>query len=59
MTAVGSQDGNIECVDIFIVDDGALERNETFTLEITTSDPVVLLGNNVTTITIIDNEGKS
>jgi hypothetical protein len=56
--SAGSQDGDIECVDIFIVDDGALERNETFTLILTTSDPDVMLGNNVTTITIIDNEGN-
>jgi hypothetical protein len=56
--SVGSQDGDTRCMDIPIVDDGALEGNETFTLTLTTSDPDVMLGNDVTTITIIDDEGR-
>jgi hypothetical protein len=54
----GSPDSAARCVNIPILDDGALEGNETFTLTLTTSDPDVMLGNNVTTITIIDNEGR-
>jgi hypothetical protein len=54
----GSPDGASRCVDIPILDDGALEGEQTFTLTLTTSDPDVMLGNNVTTITIIDNEGR-
>jgi hypothetical protein len=56
--SVGSQAGAMRCVDIPIEDDDALEGTETFTLTLTTSDPYVMLGNNMTTITIIDNEGK-
>jgi hypothetical protein len=54
----GSPDGATKCVDIRILDDDALEGEQTFTLTLTTSDPDVMLGNNVTTITIIDNEGR-
>jgi hypothetical protein len=53
----GSPDGATRCVDIPILNDGTLEGEQTFTLTLTTSDPEVMLGNNVTTIIIIDNEG--
>ena len=52
----GSTDGTM-CVNITILDDTALEGNQSFTLTLTTSDPDVVLGNNVTIITITDNDG--
>jgi hypothetical protein len=54
----GSAGGATRCVVIPILNDDALEGEQTFTLTLTTSDPDVMLVNNVTTITIIDNEGR-
>ena len=54
----GSNDSSLGCVDIAIEDDSALEGNQTFTVTLTTSDPDVLLENNITDITIIDNDSK-
>jgi hypothetical protein len=45
-------------VEIPILDDDASEGEQTFILTLTASDPDVMLGNNVTTITIIDDEGR-
>jgi hypothetical protein len=54
----GSSDGATRCVKIPILDDDASEGEQTFILTLTASDPDVMLGNNVTTITIIDDEGR-
>jgi hypothetical protein len=43
---------------ITILDDDAPEGEQTFTLALTASDPDVTFRNNVTTITIIDDEGR-
>ena len=53
----GSSDNTTRCVDIFIIDFFALEGDQTFTLILNTSDTDVMLGNRLTTITIIDNHG--
>ena len=55
--ANNSMDGDMECVSVTIIDDGALELDKTFTVTLTTSDPAVILGNDITTITITDNDG--
>ena len=52
----GSTDGTSQCVHITIIDDIALEGNQTFTVTLMTSDPDVRLGNDVTVITIEDND---
>ena len=52
----GSTDNATRCVNITILDDAALEGDQTFTLTLSTSDPDVVLGNNVTLITIEDND---
>ena len=54
----GSMGGAARCVNISIIDDRALEDNETFTVVLTTSDPDVILGTSRTTVTITDNDGK-
>ena len=54
----GSSDSTAGCVSITILDDTVLEENQAFTVTLTTSDPDVLLGNNVTVITIEDNDGS-
>ena len=54
--AAGSTDTATRCVNITILDDAALEGDQTFTLTLSTSDPDVLLGNDKTLITIEDND---
>ncbi len=54
----GSDDDAVRCVDISIVEDNALEGIQTFTLTLSTSDPDVTLGNNITTINVTDNDGN-
>jgi hypothetical protein len=44
-------------VNITIIDDGVFEDDETITLTLTTEDLSVNVGNNVTTLTIEDNDG--
>ncbi len=44
-------------MDISILDDDALEGNQTFTLTLTTADLEVILGNQTTVITILDDDG--
>ena len=57
--ASGSANGTTRCVDIFVQDDEALEGNQTFTLAIATSDSNVVLGTDVTVISIMDDDGNT
>ena len=50
--------GNQPCIDIGITEDEVLEGDQTFTVTLTTSDPNVLLGNNETTVFIMDSKSK-
>ena len=50
-------DNRITCVNISIMDDNALEGNQTLTLALTTFDPSLIVGRNTTVITIVDNDG--
>ncbi len=52
----GSADNAVRCVNISILEDTALEGNQTFTVALTTSDPDVMLGTGMY-ITITDNDG--
>ena len=55
----GTSNGDMQCIDVTIIDDSEMEGDETFTVALTTSSPVVMtLGNAVTTITITDNDGE-
>lgn len=45
-------------IDIHTLDDSFVEDNETFTVEMVTSDPTVLLSNINRTVLIIDNDGQ-
>ena len=54
----GSSNGATRCVVINIVDDAALEKNQTFYLALTTATSGVLQQKNTTVITIIDKDGK-
>ena len=54
----GTSDGAMQCIGVAIVDSPTVEGDETFTVTLTTSTPVVALGNDVTTITITETESK-
>ena len=56
--AQGSSDGAAKCISILIINDNALEGNQTFIVRLTTLDSSVILENTVTTVTIMDNDGK-
>ncbi len=53
----GSNVNAVRCVDISLLEDIALEGNQTFSVTLSTSDPDVMLGNDIITITITDNDG--
>ena len=54
-----TKNGAIETLVIDIVDDGLVEGTETFVLSGSVTSPAVFLpGRNMTTITIMDNDGK-
>ena len=49
----------MQCLAVSIIDDLLFEGNETFTIELTTLDENVELGDNITTVTIISEDGKT
>jgi hypothetical protein len=57
--AVGSMPGDSYCINVNITEDSALV-GEIFNVELmlTTSDPNVVLGNNMTTVTITDDDSE-
>lgn len=54
----GPTDNATRCVDITLLPEDPLEGDQTFTVMLTTSDPDVMLGTSVTTITIINDDGN-
>ena len=48
---------DMQCADITITDDDVFEGDETFTVTIDVTTPGVMQGNNMTTVTIVDNDG--
>ena len=50
----GTTNNTMQCVDVGITNTRTVEENETFTVILTTSSSYVLLGNNVTTVNIMD-----
>lgn len=57
--ASGSANGTMRCVNICVQDDEALEGNQTFAVVLSTSDSNVVLGTDVTVVSIIDNDGMN
>ena len=53
----GSTDGDMQCLTVSIVDNTVMNGAMTFTVTLITADPDVMLGNNMTTVIITDNEG--
>ena len=56
--ASGSMNGDIECDNITLLEDGALEGDQIFFLLLKSLDPDVIIGGNTTTIIIRDNDSK-
>ena len=54
----GTSNGAMSCVDVNITDDSAEEGDETFTVSLTSSSPIVTLGNDQVTITITDRKAN-
>lgn len=54
----GPIDGTVQCANITIIDDMALEGDETFSAFLTVTSDIGTLGKSVTEITITDNDGK-
>ena len=53
----GSIDGDVKCTNITIMEDNALEASETFIVTLKSSDSSVIIVTNISTVTIIDNDG--
>ena len=53
-------DGETECATITIVDDNNYENNHSFTATIASTTPALAINitNTISTVTIIDNDGK-
>ena len=54
----GVSDGDTECLNITIMDDNALEGNQTFSVTLTESDNGVNVLTTITTVTITDNDSE-
>ncbi len=52
----GATDNTVNCVDMIILEDDALEGDQTFTVALSTSDLDVILENDETNTTITDND---
>ncbi len=52
----GASDGSMECVNVTIINDDALEANQTFSVTITEHNDAVEVVNVMTTVTITDND---
>ena len=55
----GSTDSAVQCLAVTIADNTVLDGDKIFTVTLFTTDLDVVLGNYVTTITIIDDESKA
>ena len=52
-----STNNAVRCISVSIVDDNALEADQTFTVTLSTPDMSVVLGTTATVVTIRDNDG--
>ncbi len=54
----GASNGDTECLNVTIMDDDALEADQTFSVTLTEQDDDVNVGNIMMTVTITDNDSK-
>ena len=52
----GTSNGTTRCIDVIVNTTRTVEEDETFTVTLTTPSSVVELGNDVTTVVIMDND---
>ena len=53
-----SAENTTRCASILTTEDNESEGDETFIAVLTTQDPDIMLGNSVTTVTIVDDDGE-
>ena len=51
--------GNSTCLDVTVIDDSVVESTETFTLTLSSADPLISVMNGVAAISILDNDSES
>ena len=54
----GTSNGTMQCIGVQISSDGAVEGDETFMVTLNASTRFAVLGNTVTTITILDTDSN-
>ncbi len=54
----GANDGSMECMNVTLLDEDALEADQTFSVTLTEQDDDVNVGNIMMTVTITDNDSK-
>ena len=55
---ISATNGTTQCMDVAISNTRTVEEDETFIVTLTTFNSFVLLGNNLTTVTISDADSK-
>ena len=55
---ISATNGTTQCIDVLISNTRTVEEDETFTVTLTTFNSFVLLGNDVTNVTITDTDSK-
>ena len=53
----GTRNGSMECLQVRIIDDNALEYNQSFPVKMTTSNSDIVLKRPQTTVIIVDDDG--
>ncbi len=56
--STGSTNNDARCENVSLLQDNALEGDQIFTVILTTSDPDVMIQTNMTSVTILDNDGN-
>ena len=55
----GTSNGSMQCINVTIIEDSAMEGDKAFTVSMNTSSPLVAIGNAVTSINIIGTQGEN
>ena len=59
ISIINPTNGSTHCLSVNLIDDtNAMERDKTFSVVLSTSDPDVTLGNSMTIISILEDDGK-
>ena len=58
MTVIFQAGDDTATVEVIIIDDTIIEVSEIFTAMLSTAEPNVMLGDDIATVTILDDDGK-